>query len=54
MKQILDITDMIVNHKVGIGPVCLLLIYTMPYFLQYVIPMSVMMAMSDDLFEVVQ
>lgn len=44
MKQILDITDMIVNHKVGIGPVCLLLVYMMPYFLQYVIPMSVMMA----------
>ena len=44
MKQILDITDMIVNHKVGVGPVCLLLAYTMPYFLQYVIPMSVMMA----------
>ena len=44
MKQILEITDMIVNHKVGIGPVCLLLAYTMPYFLQYVIPMSVMMA----------
>jgi lipopolysaccharide export system permease protein len=44
MKQILDITDMIVNHHVGVGPVCLLLIYTMPYFLQYVIPMSTMMA----------
>ncbi len=44
MKQILDITDMIVNHKVGIGPVSLLLVYTMPYFLQYIIPMSVMMA----------
>ena len=44
MKQILDITDMIVNHKVGIGPVCLLLVYTMPYFLQYIIPMSIMMA----------
>ncbi|WP_054690038.1 LptF/LptG family permease [Desulfosarcina cetonica] len=44
MKQILDITDMIVNHRVGVGPVFLLLIYTMPYFLQYVIPMSVMMA----------
>ena len=44
MKQILDITDMIVNHKVGVGPVCLLLAYTMPYFLQYIIPMSVMMA----------
>lgn len=44
MKQILDITDMIVNHKVGIGAVCLLLAYTMPFFLQFVIPMSVMMA----------
>lgn len=44
MKQILDITDMIVNHHVGLGAVCLLLIYTMPYFLQYIIPMSVMMA----------
>lgn len=44
MKQILDITDMIVNHKVGVGAVSLLLVYTMPYFLQYVIPMSVMMA----------
>jgi lipopolysaccharide export system permease protein len=44
MKQILDITDMIVNQKVGAGAVCLLLIYLMPLFLQYVIPMSVMMA----------
>jgi lipopolysaccharide export system permease protein len=44
MKQILEITDLIVNYNVGIGPVCLLLIYTMPYFLQYVIPMSIMMA----------
>lgn len=44
MKQILDITDMVVNHKVGLGAVCLLLVYMMPYFLQYVIPMSVMMA----------
>lgn len=44
MKQILDITDMIVNHKVGVVPVFLLLVYTMPYFLQYIIPMSTMMA----------
>lgn len=44
MKQILEITDLVVNHKVGIGPVCLLLVYMMPFFLQYVIPMSVMMA----------
>lgn len=44
MKQILDITDMIVNYKVGVVPVGLLLVYTTPYFLQYIIPMSVMMA----------
>lgn len=44
MKEILEITDMIVNQKVGAGAVCLLLIYLMPLFLQYVIPMSVMMA----------
>ena len=44
MKQILDITDMVVNHKVGLGAVCLLLLYMMPYFLQYIIPMSIMMA----------
>ncbi|PID40390.1 MAG: LPS export ABC transporter permease LptF [Proteobacteria bacterium] len=44
MKQILEITDMIVNRNVGLGSVGLLLIYTMPHFLQYVIPMSIMMA----------
>ncbi len=44
MKQILDITDMVVNHKVGVGPVLLMLTFMMPYFLRYVIPMSVMMA----------
>jgi lipopolysaccharide export system permease protein len=44
MKQLLEITDMVVNHKVGLAPVFLLLAYTMPYFLQFVIPMSVMMA----------
>ncbi len=44
MKQLLDITDMVVNHKVGLVPVLLLLTYSMPYFFQFVIPMSVMMA----------
>ena len=44
MKQILDITDMVVNHRVGVGPVFLMLAFMMPYFLRYVIPMSVMMA----------
>jgi len=51
MKQILDITDMIVNHNVGLGAVILLLIYTMPYFLQYIIPMSVMMAVLMSLLQ---
>jgi lipopolysaccharide export system permease protein len=44
MKQLLEITDMVVNHKVGLASVFLLLAYTMPYFLQFVLPMSVMMA----------
>jgi lipopolysaccharide export system permease protein len=44
MKQILDITDMVVNHKVGVGPVFMMLVFMMPFFLRYVIPMSVMMA----------
>lgn len=44
MKQILDITNLIVNYKVGLSSVALLMVFTMPYFLQYVIPMSVMMA----------
>ncbi len=44
MKQLLEITDMIVNHNVSFAHVFLLLAYTTPYFFQYVIPMSVMMA----------
>lgn len=44
MKQILEITDMVVNHKVGVGPVFMMLVFMMPYFLRFVIPMSVMMA----------
>ncbi len=44
MKQILDITNLIVNYKVGLTSVALLMAFTMPSFLQYVIPMSVMMA----------
>lgn len=35
---------MIINQKVGAGAVGLVLIFMMPHFLQYVIPMSVMMA----------
>ena len=44
MRTILDITNLIVNYKMSVGLVMLMLIYSMPFFFQYVIPMSVMMA----------
>jgi len=44
MTKILEITNMIVNYKVSLVDVLLILIYSMPFFLEFVIPMSVMMA----------
>jgi len=44
MTKILEITNMIVNHRISLTKVLLMLIYTMPFFLEFVIPMSVMMA----------
>jgi lipopolysaccharide export system permease protein len=44
MTKILEIANYIVNYQVGFGKVLLLLMYNMPYFLTFVIPMSVMMA----------
>ena len=44
MRQILEITNLIVNYQVGIMSFLLMLIYSMPYFLVYIIPMSVMMS----------
>jgi len=44
LTEILQITDMIVNYKISVLAVLLLLAYSMPYFLVFVIPMSVMMA----------
>ncbi len=44
MRTILDITNLIVNYKMSVWLVLLMLIYSMPFFFQYVIPMSVMMA----------
>jgi len=44
MTRILEITDMIVNYGVNIWAVIKLLGFTMPFFLQFIIPMSVMMA----------
>jgi len=44
MTQILDITNLIVNQRADIISVLLLLVYSMPYFLIFVMPMSVMLA----------
>ena len=44
MRQILDITNMIVNYQVSVVAFLLMLFYSMPYFLVYVIPMSSMMS----------
>jgi lipopolysaccharide export system permease protein len=44
MTRILEITDMIVNYGVNIWTVLKILGLTMPFFLQFIIPMSVMMA----------
>ena len=43
MRQILEITNVIVNYQVGLAAFFLMLVYSMPYFLAYIIPMSVMM-----------
>lgn len=44
MTMILDITDLIVRYNVDVSSILLLLIYSMPFFLEFIIPMSVMMA----------
>lgn len=43
MTKILDIMNLVVNYKISLISVCLMLIYSMPYFLVFVIPMSTMM-----------
>lgn len=44
MRQILEITHVIVNYQVGVAAFFLMLAYSMPFFLAYIIPMSVMMS----------
>ena len=44
MTKILDITNLIVNYKISMLSVLLILLYSVPRFLTFVIPMSVMMA----------
>ena len=44
MTKILQITNLIVNYKISMISLLLILIYSIPRFLSFVIPMSVMMA----------
>jgi lipopolysaccharide export system permease protein len=44
MTKILEITNLIINYKISLSTVLWMLIYSIPTFLQFVIPMSVMMA----------
>ncbi len=44
MRQILEITNMIVNYQVSLTAFFLMLVYSMPFFLAYIVPMSVMMS----------
>ena len=42
MTKILDITQMIINYNVGVGTVLRMIVYFVPNFLVYVIPIAVM------------
>jgi len=44
MTRMLDIANMIVNYRVSAWTIARLLFYSMPFFLEFIIPMSVMMA----------
>jgi len=44
MTGMLQITKLIVNYNVGLGTIALILTYSIPHFLVFVLPMSVMMA----------
>jgi lipopolysaccharide export system permease protein len=44
MTQLLEIINLVVNYRVSLGSVLLMIFYTTPFFLQFVIPMSIMMA----------
>ncbi len=44
MVEMLKVTNMVVNYSVGVFTVLIMLAYSTPYFLTYVIPMSIMIA----------
>ncbi|MCD6224608.1 MAG: LPS export ABC transporter permease LptF [Deltaproteobacteria bacterium] len=44
MAKILDITNLMINYSINLTSVVMLLLYTIPHFLEFVIPMSVMVS----------
>jgi len=44
MTKILDITNYIVNYRISLLSVLMVMVYSIPFFLQFVIPMSIMVA----------
>ncbi|MFC1859523.1 LPS export ABC transporter permease LptF [Thermodesulfobacteriota bacterium] len=44
MSNLLEITDLVVNYRIKLTSVFMMLVYMMPFFLEFIIPMSVMMA----------
>lgn len=44
LTKIIDITDLVVNYRAGLGTVLSMVGYTLPVLMQYTLPMSVMMA----------
>jgi lipopolysaccharide export system permease protein len=44
MTRIPDITNMVVNYNANMGTVLMMILYTLPRFLEFTIPMSVMVA----------
>lgn len=43
-RRILEVTNMVVNYQAGISSISLLLLFSLPHFLTFATPMSIMMA----------
>ena len=44
MTRMLQVTKLIVNYNVSLASIALILVYSIPHFLVFVLPMSVMLA----------
>lgn len=44
MTQIIQIMNLVVNHRVGLSVIGWMILYTLPFFMEFIIPMSVMMS----------